>query len=163
MISKPELEGLRVTPEDQRPLFAIPKMSSPKPDSLSILGDIAEICIVSPDLYSTIEGFTKLGVGPFQVFDFNPSTVFDQELHGQKGSDLFRLKVAFAKQNSVVIEIMQPTGGKSLMQTYLDENGGQQGVQHVAWDMGDQLSMEERQKVMAEKGFEAVHARYLDG
>ena len=140
----------------QEHLFAARTMSSSNLISPPILGNITEICIVSPNLYSTIDGFTKLGVGPFQIFDFNPSTVSEQELHGQKGPDLFRLKVAFAKQNSLVIEIMQPTGGKSLMQTYLAENGGQTGVQHVAWDMGSQLSMEERQRVMAERGFEVV-------
>jgi methylmalonyl-CoA/ethylmalonyl-CoA epimerase len=123
--------------------------------SSPILGNIAEVCIVSTDVYDTIDGFTKIGVGPFQVFDFNPSTVAKQELYGQQGTDLFRIKVAFAKQNSVVIEIMQPTGGESPMQTYLDQHGGHQGVQHVAWDMGD-VPMEERQRQMKEKGFEPV-------
>jgi methylmalonyl-CoA/ethylmalonyl-CoA epimerase len=125
--------------------------SSPSP----ILGNIAELCIVSPDIYSTIDGFTKIGMGPFQVFDFNPTSVIGQELHGEHGPDLFRLKVAFAKQNSVVVEIMQPTGGNSLMQSYLDQNGGKEGVQHVAWDM-DHVPMEERQKMMKERGFEPV-------
>ena len=131
-------------------------MSFSTPLSSSILGNVAEICIVSPDIYSTIDGFTKLSVGPFQVFDFKSSTVPEQELYGKKGSDLFKLKVAFAKQNSLVIEIMQPTGGQSLMQTFLDENGGQQGVQHVAWDMGGDLPMKERQKLMADGGFVPV-------
>ena len=40
-----------------------------------ILGQIAEICIVTPDLYSTIDGLTELGIGPFQVFNFNSMTV----------------------------------------------------------------------------------------
>ncbi|KAJ9615912.1 hypothetical protein H2200_001989 [Cladophialophora chaetospira] len=131
-------------------------MSPPSHPPPSLLGSIAEICIVSPNLYSTIDGFTKLGVGPFQIFDFNPTTVVNQKLHAEKGADLFRLKVAFAKQNSVVVEIMQPTGGRSLMQSFLDENGGRQGVQHVAWDMGGQLSMGERQEVMAERGFQVA-------
>ncbi|KAK5052033.1 hypothetical protein LTR84_002837 [Exophiala bonariae] len=125
------------------------KISSP------ILGNIAELCIVSSDVYATIDGFTKIGVGPFQVFDFTSSTVTGQELYGKQGADLFRIKVAFAKQKSLAIEIMQPTGGNSPMQVYLDQNGGRQGVQHVAWDMGDS-PMEERQRIMKEKGFEPV-------
>ena len=136
--------------------FVSGKMSSPGQVSSSILGDIAEICIVSPDIYSTIDGFAQIGVGPFQVYDFNPTTVAEQELDGQKGSDLFRLKVAFAKQKSVVIEIMQPTGGNSPMQTYLDESRGRQGVQHIAWDMGDELPIKERIELMAGKGFKPV-------
>lgn len=125
------------------------KASSP------ILGNIAELCIVSPDVYTTIDGFMKIGIGPFQVFNFTSSTVTGQELYGKQGTDLFRIKVAFAKQGSLAIEIMQPTGGNSPMQTYLDQNGGRQGVQHVAWDMGDE-PMEERQRLMKEKGFEPV-------
>lgn len=123
--------------------------------SSTLLGNIAELCIVSKDVYATIDGFTKIGMGPFQVFDFDSSTVTGQELGGERGTDLFRIKVAFAKQKSLAIEIMQPGGGNTPMQTYLDQNDGRQGVQHIAWDMGN-VPMEERQRRMKKKGFEPV-------
>lgn len=124
------------------------------PTSSSILGNITEICIVTPNIYATIDGLSKTGIGPFQIFDFNATTVRQQELYGKQGTDLFRIKVAFAKQGSLVVEIMQPTGGsgRSLMQAYLDGNGGKEGVQHIAWDMGG-LAMDERMRRMRERGF----------
>lgn len=132
--------------------------------SKDILGNIAEICIVTPNLHATIDGLTKLGIGPFQVFDFNSSTVKHQELHGSEGHDLFQIKVAFAKlPNGLVFEIMQPMKGRSLMQDFLDRskpegvNGSTElslpGIQHVAFDMHD-LPMAERQTVMKAHGFE---------
>ncbi|KAK4941628.1 hypothetical protein LTR10_018505 [Elasticomyces elasticus] len=109
-------------------------MSTANPIPSPILGNITEICIVTPNIYTTIDGLSKTGIGPFQVFDFNAATVCEQELHGEQGTDLFRLNVAFAKQGSLVVEIMQPLPGgsgtkPSLMQAYLDENGGKAGVQ----------------------------------
>ncbi|KAJ9624734.1 hypothetical protein H2204_010636 [Knufia peltigerae] len=135
-------------------------MTSPAPassPSAKILGDINEICIVTPDIYKTIDGLTKLGVGPFQIYEFNSTTVPRQELYGKRGTDLFRIKVAFAKQNSLVVELMQPLPGggseRSLMQRYLDNNGGREGVQHIAWDMGG-ITMAQRLNEMKERGFE---------
>ncbi|KAL6247050.1 hypothetical protein RBB50_006358 [Rhinocladiella similis] len=128
--------------------------SAPLPSP--ILGNIAEICIVTPGIYSTIDGLTKLGIGPFQIFEFNSTTVPRQEHYGKQGTDLFRIKVAFAKQNSLVVELMQPLPGgseKSLMQRYLDENGGREGVQHIAWDMGE-IPMAERLCRIKDRGFE---------
>ena len=134
--------------------------------SKDILGNIAEVCIVTPDLYSTIDGLTKLGIGPFRIFDFNNESVKDQELRGKTAEDLFEVKVAFTEQPSgMVFEIMQPIKGQSLMQDFLDRhkmagdstNAGetlaQQGVQHLAFDMHG-LPMAERQRIMNEHGFE---------
>ena len=131
--------------------------------SKDILGNIAEICVVTPNLHTTIDGLTKLGIGPFQIFDFNSNTVKHQELLGSKGHDLFEIKVAFATlPNGLVFEIMQPIQGRSLMQDFLDRSKnesvnsgtglGLQGIQHVAFDMHD-LPMAERQSIMKAHGF----------
>ena len=136
----------------QGPIVSIPPLKD-------ILGNIAEVCIVTPNLFSKIDALTKLGIGPFRIFDFNSKTVKNQELHGSKGDDLFEIKVAFAEQpNGLVFEIMQPTKGQSLMQDFLDGMGktagtaDAEGVQHLAFDMHD-LPMAERQRVMKEHGF----------
>ncbi len=97
----------------ERPPLTIP----PK----DILGNIAEVCTVTPALHSTMDGLGKLGIGPFQIFDFNSKTVKHQELSGSEGVDLFEIQVAFAKlPNGLVFEIMQPKKGRSLMQDFLD-------------------------------------------
>lgn len=66
-----------------------------------------------------MDGLLQLGIGPFQVFDFNHDTVADRYFRGQEGS--FELKVCFAKHDNLTFEIMQPTGGESLMAEYLDQ------------------------------------------
>lgn len=85
----------------------------------SFLGSIAEICIVSGDHKKTMDGLLCLGIGPFQVFDFTPATVTERYFRGEGGS--FELKVCFAKHGELTFEIMQPTGGDSLMAEYLDQ------------------------------------------
>lgn len=83
------------------------------------LGSIAEICIVTPDHQRTMDGLLRLGIGPFQVFDFNASTVSERYFRGHEGS--FELKVCFAKQGDLTFEIMQPKAGESLMAEYLEK------------------------------------------
>lgn len=85
----------------------------------SFLGSIAEVCIVSGDHKKTMDGLLQLGIGPFQVFDFTPTTVIERSFRGQAGS--FELKACFAKHGELTFEIMQPTGGESLMAEYLDQ------------------------------------------
>lgn len=122
-----------------------------------ILGSLNEICIVTPDLYKTLDNLTRIGLGPFRVFDFNSNSVPEQELRGQKGSDLYTMLVAFAENpnpREPVLEVIQPVTGQTLMQEYLDTHNNQEGVQHIAFNMDD-LSMDDRLERMAARG---VHA-----
>lgn len=119
----------------------------------SLLGSITEICIVTPNLHETAMGLTRLGIGPFQVFDFTEDTVSNRQFRGKAGD--FELKVAFAKQGELVFELMQPVRGESLMSEFLSSNGGAQGVQHVAFGMND-IPMNKRQDAMKERGFPLV-------
>jgi methylmalonyl-CoA/ethylmalonyl-CoA epimerase len=127
-------------------------MSVPQPHTpiVPFLGSISEICFVTPDYKKTIDGLTKLGIGPFQVFHFNSTTVRDRKYHGQSSD--FELYACFAKQGSLAIEIMQPTSGRSLMSEYLERHNNQEGIQHVAFDL-DNVPMEERIFKMKERGF----------
>ncbi|KAL8783615.1 MAG: hypothetical protein Q9195_009336 [Heterodermia aff. obscurata] len=98
-----------------------------------------------------MDGLLRLGIGPFQVFDFTPSTVAERSFRGKTGS--FELKVCFAKQGDLTFEIMQPTGGESLMAEYLDQRRGQEGIQHIAFDCKN-IPMNDRKREMRERGFE---------
>ena len=66
-----------------------------------------------------MDGLLKLGIGPFQVFNFTPKTVVERRFRGASGS--FELTVCFAKQGALTFEIMQPTSGESLMAEYLEQ------------------------------------------
>ncbi|KAL8924704.1 MAG: hypothetical protein Q9208_003894 [Pyrenodesmia sp. 3 TL-2023] len=122
-------------------------MSTPSP----FLGAITEVCIVTPNHTKTMDGLLRLGIGPFQVFDFTPATVSARRFRGQAAD--FELKVCFAKQGDLVFEIMQPVGGKSLMGEWLDERNNKEGVQHLAFDCAN-IPMSERKREMSARGFE---------
>ncbi len=95
-------------------------MPSPSPLPSPFLGAITEVCIVTPSHVKTMDGLLRLGIGPFQVFDFTPATVSARRFRGQPGD--FELRVCFAKQGDLVFEIMQPVGeGRSLMGEWLAE------------------------------------------
>ncbi|TKA61669.1 hypothetical protein B0A49_11554 [Cryomyces minteri] len=107
-----------------------------------------------------MDGLLRLGIGPFQVFEFNSTTVPEQRYRGRSGS--FALKVCFAKQNDLTFEIMQPISGDSFMADYLSKHGGEEGIQHVAFDMGEK-PMAERQRIMRERGFEPAMEGWWKG
>ncbi|KAF7195043.1 hypothetical protein HII31_03717 [Pseudocercospora fuligena] len=96
------------------------------------LGNAIEICIVTPNLKSTLEGLVRLGIGPFKIFKFTPETVTNQMIHGKPAS--FSIDVAFAEQKNMVWEVMQPISGPTLMQKYLEDTNGKGGIQHVSFD-----------------------------
>lgn len=47
------------------------------------LGKVVEICFVSSDCRKTVAELPKLGIGPFQIFEFNADTVSDRKYLGQ--------------------------------------------------------------------------------
>ncbi|KAI4223084.1 MAG: hypothetical protein L6R36_005686 [Xanthoria steineri] len=142
------------------------------------LGTITEVCIVTPDHRTTMDGLLRLGIGPFQVFDFTPITVPTRRFRGLDGD--FELKVCFAKQGDLVFEIMQPVSGKSLMAEWLHEvrfpaiqtaafnssvvarcsltipilmkRNNKEGIQHIAFNCKN-IPMTERKREMQARGF----------
>lgn len=96
------------------------------------LGRPVEICIVTPSLHTTLDGLLQLGIGPFKIFHFTPSTVMNQTFRS-KPTD-FSIDVAFVEQGGMVWEVMQPVEGSSLMREFLEMTGEKGGVQHVAFD-----------------------------
>ncbi|KAF7516536.1 hypothetical protein G7054_g14118 [Neopestalotiopsis clavispora] len=139
--------------------------------SRPILGSLNEVCIVTPHLYKTLDNLGRLGLGPFRVFDFDSDTVPEQELRGQHGSDLYTMLVAFAENpdpREPVLEVIQPLTGQTPMRDYLDLHNNQEGIQHIAFDMGNKGSssssssnnnlttatttMDERLELMAARG-----------
>ncbi|KAL8907661.1 MAG: hypothetical protein Q9171_005777 [Xanthocarpia ochracea] len=126
-----------------------PATSSP---ATPFLGTITEVCIVTPSHVKTMDGLLRLGIGPFQVFDFTPATVSARRFRSEPGD--FELRVCFAKQGDLVFEIMQPVGtGRSLMGEWLNERNNKEGIQHIAFDCQN-IPMAERKREMQVRGFE---------
>ena len=112
------------------------------------LGKPEEVCIVSPDIKKSMTGLIKLGIGPWKVYTFDPGTVSDQTYYGKPAK--WALRVAFAKPDDLIWEIMQPLWGPSIMADFLESNG--EGIQHIAFDL-DGLPWEERLAEFTRRGF----------
>ncbi|CAG1978439.1 unnamed protein product [Fusarium graminearum] len=124
----------------------------------SFLGKVVEICIVTPDCKKTISELTKLGIGPFRIFEFNANTVSDRYFRGQPAE--FELLVAFADTGDMVWEIMQPVSGPSLMQEFLHKGG--QGIHHVAFDC-NHVPQQQRKDEFKRRGFEVAQSGIWHG
>ena len=122
------------------------------------LGNVVEICIVTPDHRKTMDGLLKLGIGPFQVHTFNSSTVSAQTFRKQPAD--FSLIVCFATQGAIVWEIMQPVSGPSLMAEFLEKRG--EGVHHVAFDC-NHVPPEQRREEFEKRGFGLVQSGVWHG
>ncbi|KAF7556048.1 hypothetical protein G7Z17_g1723 [Cylindrodendrum hubeiense] len=130
-----------------------------KPNQLSpFLGKIVEICIVSSDCRRTISELSKLGIGPFCIYEFNAATVSHRQYLGQDSQ--FELLVAFATQGDVVWEIMQPVAGPSIMRDFLDKRG--EGIHHVAFDC-NHVPPQQRREEFRRRGYDVVQSGIWHG
>ncbi|CAG9953763.1 unnamed protein product [Clonostachys rosea f. rosea IK726] len=122
------------------------------------LGKVVEICIVSSDCRRTISGLSRLGIGPFQIFEFNSATVSSRQYRGQAAE--FELLVAFATHGDIVWEIMQPVAGPSIMREFLDKRG--EGIHHVAFDCHN-VPPQQRKEEFQRRGYEVAQSGIWHG
>ncbi len=136
----------------------LPTVVSDDTLSNTFLGNVVELCIVTDDHQKTMEGLTRLGIGPWAVYTFSPETVTDQTYKGKACE--FALTVCFAKSGNMVWELMQPLWGPSIFQDFLDEHGT--GFHHVAYDCNDQ-PWEARIAEFENRGYKMVQSGKWQG
>ena len=84
-----------------------------------------QISIVVRDLEATMKTYVEeYGIGPWQVYEFNPDTVSD--LQGPEAS----WRIAVTMVGSVQWELVQPLDDRSIYAEFLAAKG--EGVHHVA-------------------------------
>ena len=84
----------------------------------------AHIGVVVKSLEESSEYYTKLfGLGPWTFLDNNPTK--EQMLVGEP----FKLTVCFAQWGPVVLELLEPRGGKSVWTDFLAKHG--EGIHHT--------------------------------
>lgn len=144
-------------------------MSTPLPDQLpavlsatalsnAFLGKIVEVCIVTEDHQRTMAGLVRLGIGPFRVYTFDDATLTEPTYQGRPSP--FSLTVAFATNEGLTWEIMQPLTGRSVMRDFLDAHG--EGVHHLAFDCHG-APMDQRIATFTQRGFAPTQSgRWLD-
>ena len=105
----------------------------------------------------TIEYLESIGIGPFEM-DGGQKWIdipFQGELHGKPAE--WSVKISNAKVGDHEIELLQPSGGPSVLQEFLDDFG--EGVHHVAY-LSDDVKGDLAKCV--EKGAEVLTSANLD-
>ena len=109
-----------------------------------------QVSLVVPDLEAAMRTYVDdYGIGPWDVYEFNPGNVEGMHERGRPVQRSWRL--ALAKVGEVQWELVQPLDGKSVYAQFLAEHGP--GVHHVGVAVRDyQGTIEE----LAERGHEVL-------
>lgn len=103
---------------------------------MSIMGDINQIGIVTPDIEKTIEEFRKIGLdGWSEVFENTPDKFEDMIAGGEPRE--YASKCASNFDLNVEIELIEPLDDNSDYAAFLKRNGGKAGVHHLRVDFDD--------------------------
>jgi methylmalonyl-CoA/ethylmalonyl-CoA epimerase len=119
-------------------------------DNAGAVGETIQVAIVTDDLKNALDHLTTLGIGPWMVMSLDPSNS-DMKYKGEKSE--ISMKVAFTNHGSMMWEVIQPTGGDSIYQDFLDE--GRQGFHHVGIDGGGRPYAEQEADLKS-RGYEEV-------
>jgi len=89
---------------------------------------INQICIVVPDLEAAMKVYVEeYGIGPFAIYELNPSNMNDMVINDEPGS--FAMRLGNAKVGDLEIELLQPLDDNSTYAEFLKKHGV--GVHHV--------------------------------
>jgi catechol 2,3-dioxygenase-like lactoylglutathione lyase family enzyme len=94
--------------------------------------DFHHVGIVVKDIEKTIEHLEASGIGPFGMSEGDEkwfSVPFKGELHGKPAE--WTVKISSTRVGDIEIELLEPSGGESVLQEFLDEHG--EGVHHIAY------------------------------
>lgn len=91
--------------------------------------DTRQVAIVVRDLDASMRTYVEeYGIGPWQIFEFNPSTGGDMIVEDEPAE--YAMRVAVANVGSVEWELIQPLDDRSIYAKFLSEKG--EGLHHVA-------------------------------
>jgi len=90
--------------------------------------DTIQIALVVRDIEATMRTYVEdYGIGPWDVYEFNPDTVRDMHEDGQPVQRSWRL--ALANVGGMQWELIQPLDEESIYARFLSEHG--EGVHHL--------------------------------
>jgi methylmalonyl-CoA/ethylmalonyl-CoA epimerase len=98
-------------------------------------GEYHHVGVVVRDIKKTIEYLTALGIGPFGMPD---GSLYIEEsfrgmLHGRPAT--WKLRISNARVGESELELLEPCGGESALQEFLDSRG--EGLHHIGYLVDD--------------------------
>src|SRR3954466_4469205 len=117
------------------------------------LGKIRQICIATPDSRKTVDAMLCVGIGPWTVHTFGPSTCSDLTYYGRPADHVF--KSALADMPTVLWEVIQPISGANIYTDFLNQNG--EGVHHLLFEC-EGISWNEKVQGLERAGYNCIQS-----
>jgi len=114
--------------------------------------------VIVRDMEKTIEYLSSIGIGPFGIPNgpLYVEVTFKGELHGKPAE--WKVKISNAKIGDAELELLQPSGGESALQEFLDNHG--EGLHHIGY-LVDNVRAE--MDKLVKQGIEVITSANLDG
>jgi methylmalonyl-CoA/ethylmalonyl-CoA epimerase len=113
--------------------------------------------VIVKDMDKTITYLSSIGIGPFGMPGGQKwvEVAFKGDLRGKPAA--WKVKISNAKLGSGELELLQPSGGKSLLQEFLDDHG--EGLHHIGY-ITDNLDRDV--KALAKQGVKVLTSANAD-
>jgi methylmalonyl-CoA/ethylmalonyl-CoA epimerase len=116
-------------------------------EALFPIQEIAQICLIVPDLDKAVENYWKLfGIGPWHFYTYGKPLVKRMTRHGRPAE--YRMRVALSHIGRLRIELIEPLEGDTVYSEFVEKHG--YGVHHLGV-LTDNMQQAIRQA--AEAGF----------
>ena len=116
-----------------------------------------QVSLVVRDLDATMRNYVhEYGIGPWEIYEFNPETVSEMVKDGEPAECAWRLAVTMV--GSVQWELIEPLDDKSMYAEFLATKG--EGLHHVAVGVP---SYDEALGAVREKGRRVLQAGVYNG
>ena len=117
------------------------------------VNSITQIAFAVTDLQKTMENYWSiLGIGPWDVWEWEAPLVFDYKYHGKPA--WARAKMALTQLENVEMELMEHVDGETIYPDFIKEHG--EGLQHLQFAADD---LEETVRILTEEyGFPSLQS-----
>jgi catechol 2,3-dioxygenase-like lactoylglutathione lyase family enzyme len=114
---------------------------------------ITQIAFAVADLHKTVENYWNiLGIGPWDIWDWEAPLVFDYKYHGKPA--WFRAEMALIQLENVELELMEHVDGETIYPDFIKEHG--EGLQHLQFAADD---LDETVRILTEEyGFPSLQS-----
>jgi methylmalonyl-CoA/ethylmalonyl-CoA epimerase len=124
----------------------------------AVFNETMQVALVVHDIEATMRAYVEeYGIGPWDIYEFNPDTVSDMERDGEPAPCAWRL--ALATVGGMQWELIQPLDDKSIYSEFLAAKG--QGLHHVA--VGSPTSYSETLESLKAKGHRVLQSGKYNG
>jgi methylmalonyl-CoA/ethylmalonyl-CoA epimerase len=115
------------------------------------------IGVIVKNIEKTIEYLSSIGIGPFGMPGGQKwvEVPFKGELHSKPAA--WKVKISNAVLGNGELELLQPSGGPSLLQEFLDDHG--EGLHHIGYITDD---LDKDIKTLAKQGIKVLTSANAD-